>query len=41
MEVMVSAEDYTSLGDDDQLEVMDPKTGKSTICPKSQLNVKI
>ena len=40
-EVMVSAEDYTSLGDDDQLEVMDPKTGKSTICPKSQLNVKI
>lgn len=40
-EVMVSAEDYTSLGDDDQLEVMDPKTGKSTICPKSQLSVKI
>jgi hypothetical protein len=41
MEVMVSAEDYTSLGDDDQLEVIDPKTGKSTICPKSQLSVKI
>ena len=41
MEVMVSAEDYTSLGDDDQLEVIDPKTGKTTICPKSQLSVKI
>ena len=41
MEVMVSAEDYTSLGDDDQLECINPKTGKSTICPKSQLNVKI
>jgi hypothetical protein len=41
MEVMVSAEDYTSLGDDDQLEVIDPKTGKATICPKSQLSVKI
>ena len=40
-EVMVSAEDYTSLGDDDQLEVMDLKSGKSTICPKSQLSVKI
>ena len=38
---MVSAEDYTSLGDDDQLEVMDLKSGKSTICPKSQLSVKI
>ena len=41
MEVMVSAEDYTSLGDSDQLECIDPKTGKTTICPKSQLNVKI
>ena len=41
MEVMVSAEDYTSLGDNDQLECIDPKTGKTTICPKSQLNVKI
>ena len=41
MEVFVSAEDYTSLGDNDQLECIDPKTGKTTICPKSQLNVKI
>ena len=41
MEVMVSAEDYTSLGDKDQLECIDPKTGKTTIWPKSQLNVKI
>ena len=40
-EVMVSAEDYTSLGDDDSLECINPKTGKSTICPKGQLNVKI
>jgi hypothetical protein len=40
-EVMVSAEDYTSLGDNDSLECIDPKTGKTTICPKGQLNVKI
>jgi len=40
-EVYVSAEDYTSLGDDDQLEVIDQKTTKTTICPKSQLSVKI
>ena len=40
-EVMVKAEDYTSLGDKDQLECIDPKTGKTTICPKAQLNVKI
>jgi len=40
-EVMVSAEDYTSLGDNDSLECIDPKSGKTTICPKSQLSVKI
>ena len=38
---MVNAEDYTSLGDNDQLEVIDFKTSKTTICPKSQLKVKI
>ncbi len=40
-EVMVKAEDYTSLGDKDQLECTDPKTGKITICPKNQLSIKI
>ena len=40
-EVYVSAEDYTSLGDNDQLTCIDYKTGKETICPKGQLNVKI
>jgi hypothetical protein len=40
-EVYVSADDYPSLGDDDQLECIDYKTGKTTICPKGQLNVKI
>ena len=40
-EVMVSAEDYTSLGDNDSLECIDHKSGKTTICPKGQLNVKI
>jgi hypothetical protein len=40
-EVYVNAEDYTSLGDNDQLECIDFKTSKSTICPKGQLNVKI
>jgi len=40
-EVYVKAEDYTSLGENDQLECIDYETGKSTICPKGQLNVKI
>jgi hypothetical protein len=40
-EVYVSAEDYTSLGDNDSLECIDYKTGKTTICPKGQLKVKI
>ena len=40
-EVYVSAEDYTSLGDNDQLTCIDYKSGKETICPKGQLNVKI
>lgn len=40
-EVYVSAEDYTSLGDDDQLTCIDYRSGKETICPKGQLNVKI
>ena len=41
MDVMVNAEEYTSLGDDDMLEVIDPKKGKTTIIQKANLKVQI
>ena len=41
MDVMVNAEEYTSLGDDDMLEVIDPKRGKTTIVQKANLKVQI
>jgi len=41
MDVMVNAEEYTSLGDDDMLEVIDPKKGKTTIVQKANLKVQI
>ena len=40
-EVMVSAEEYSSLGDDDMLEVIDPRNGKTTIIQKANLKVQI
>ena len=40
-EVLVNAEEYASLGDDDLLTVMIPKTGKSIVMPKADLEVKI
>jgi hypothetical protein len=40
-EVLVSAEEYASLGDDDLLTIMVPKTGKSIVLPKGDLDVKI
>jgi hypothetical protein len=40
-EVLVSAEEYASLGDDDLLTIMIPKTGKSVVLPKGDLSVKI
>ena len=40
-EVLVNAEEYASLGDDDMLSVIIPKTGKSIIMPKGDLEVKI
>tara|TARA_R110000823_G_scaffold14911_5_gene48897 strand:- start:921 stop:2162 length:1242 start_codon:yes stop_codon:yes gene_type:complete len=40
-EVLVSAEEYASLGDDDLLTVMIPKSGKSVVLPKADLSVKI
>jgi len=39
-EVLVNAEEYASLGDDDLLTVMIPKTGKSIVLPKEDLEVK-
>jgi hypothetical protein len=40
-EVLVNAEEYASLGDDDMLSVIIPKDGKSIIMPKGDLEVKI
>jgi hypothetical protein len=40
-EVLVNAEEYTSLGDDDLLNVVDPKTDKSKIVKKEILKVQI
>ena len=32
---MVNAEEYSSMGDDDMLEVIEPKRGKNYNCSKS------
>jgi hypothetical protein len=40
-EVLVNAEEYASLGDDDMLSVIIPKDGKIIIMPKGDLEVKI
>ena len=40
-EVLVNAEEYASLGDDDMLSVIIPKSGKSIVMPKGDLEVKI
>lgn len=39
--VMVNAEEYTSLGDNDLLTIIDPKTDKEKIVKKSDLKVEI
>lgn len=40
-EVLVNAEEYSSLGDDDMLSVIIPKNGKNIVMSKSDLEVKI
>jgi len=40
-EVLVSAEEYASLGDDDMLSIIIPKNGKGVVVPKSDLSVSI
>ena len=40
-EVLVNAEEYASLGDDDMLSVIIPKNGKNIVMSKSDLEVKI
>ena len=40
-EVLVNAEEYASLGDDDMLSVIVPKDGKNIVMPKGDLEVKI
>jgi hypothetical protein len=40
-EVLVSAEEYSSLGDDDMLTIIVPKNGKTVILAKGDLSVKI
>ena len=39
--VMVSAEEYTSLGDNDLLTIIDPETDKEKIVKKADLKVEI
>ena len=39
-EVLVNAEEYASLGDDDLLTIIVPKNGKSIVLPKEDLEVK-
>ena len=38
---MVSAEEYTSLGDNDLLTIIDPETDKEKIVKKADLKVEI
>ena len=40
-EVLVNAEEYASLGEDDLLTIIIPKNGKSVVLPKEDLEVKI
>jgi hypothetical protein len=40
-EVMVNAEEYASLGDDDLIDIIDPKSGKSYYLPKEELKVSL
>ena len=40
-QVLVNAEEYTSLGDDDLLNAVDPKTGKSKIIKKGIVKVQL
>jgi len=40
-QILVNAEEYTSLGDDDLLNAVDPKTGKSTIIKKEIVKVQL
>ena len=38
-EIMVNAEEYASLGDDELVDIINPKTGKSHYIKKSEVNV--
>ena len=40
-EVLVNAEEYASLGDDDLLSVIIPKNGKNVVLPKGDLEVRL
>ena len=40
-EVMVNAEEYASLGDEELIDVVNPKTDKSTYVRKDTLSVKL
>lgn len=40
-DVMVNAEEYASLGDEELIDVVDPKTDKSTYVRKDELSVKL
>ena len=38
---MVNAEEYASLGEDELVDIIDPKTGKSHYIKKSEVNVEL
>jgi hypothetical protein len=40
-EIMVNAEEYASLGEDELVDIIDPKTGKSHYVPKGDVNVEL
>jgi len=41
MEIMVNAEEYAALGEDELVDIIDPKTGKSHYVPKGDVNVEL
>jgi hypothetical protein len=40
-EIMVNAEEYASLGEDELVDIIDPKSGKSHYIPKGEVNVEL
>jgi hypothetical protein len=41
MQIMINAEEYASLGDDDLIDVVNPKNEDNVLVPKKDLSVKL